>query len=136
MGELCSLVEMNTRKIRYYIQKGLLPRPEGTGRGAYYTRRHVELLLTIRKWKEAGLTLERIKELVDDEQQGSAPSARPVPPPRPKVSGSIEVWSHIHIADGLELHIEPGRSGLSPEQIRSLGNKIMEHYQSIRDKED
>ena len=31
IDELCALVEMNKRKIRFYIQKGLLDRPEGTG---------------------------------------------------------------------------------------------------------
>ncbi len=39
--ELCSLVEMNKRKVRYYIQKGLVRRPKGTGKGAYYSLAHV-----------------------------------------------------------------------------------------------
>ena len=69
IDELCALVEMNKRKIRYYIQKGLLDRPEGTGKGAFYTHRHVERLIGIRKWKDAGLSLERIQELFGDKQE-------------------------------------------------------------------
>ncbi len=130
LDELCTLVEMNKRKIRFYIQKGLVERPEGTGKGAFYTHQHLEQLLAVRKWKEAGLTLERIQELVMDEKQGSQ-SGRPVPPPRAKQPGSVEVWSHIHIADGVQLHIEPQRSGLAPEQVRALCQVIVQQYAKI-----
>ena len=134
IDELCRLVEMNKRKIRFYIQKGLVERPKGTGKGAFYTHRHLEQLLAIRKWKEAGLSLERIQDLLRDER-GETGNCRPVPPPRPKKPGTIEVWSHIHIDDGIELHIEPQRSGMSPEQIRSLCNVIVEEYRKISSKE-
>ncbi len=131
IDELCTLVEMNKRKIRFYIQKGLIDRPEGTGKGAFYTHRHLEQLLTIRKWKDAGLTLERIQELLDDEQHTAA-GDKPVPPPRAKKTGTIEVWSHLHIADGVELHIEPQRSGLTPEQVRALCRAILIEFQNIQ----
>ena len=51
LDEICALVEMNKRKVRFYIQKGLVDRPEGTGKGAFYTHVHLEQLLAIRKWK-------------------------------------------------------------------------------------
>ena len=131
LDELCTLVEMNKRKIRFYIQKGLIDRPEGTGKGAFYTHQHLEQLLTIRKWKDAGLSLERIQELLGDELQNSQ-STLPVPPPRAKRPGSVEVWSHLHIADGVELHIEPQRSGLAPEQVRALCQAIVQAYGKIQ----
>ena len=134
IDELCALVEMNKRKIRFYIQKGLLDRPEGTGKGAFYTHRHVERLIGIRKWKDAGLSLERIQELFGDKQEDAATS-RPIPPPRPRKAGSIEVWSHLHIADGVELQIEPQRSGLTPEQLRALCRAIMDAYDHLRKEE-
>jgi DNA-binding transcriptional MerR regulator len=37
------------RTIRSWIKAGVLPRPEGTGRGASYTEQHLERLLFIRK---------------------------------------------------------------------------------------
>lgn len=134
LEELSPLVEMNKRKIRFYIQKGLVDKPEGTGKGAYYTHRHLEQLLTIRKWKEAGLSLERIEELLGYTDQ-TADLVRPIPPPRPKKTGSVEVWSHIYIEDGVELHIDPHRSGLSPEQIRALSQEILKLYENILSKE-
>ena len=132
--ELCSLVEMNKRKVRYYIQKGLVNRPEGTGKGAYYSHAHIEQLLAIRKWKDAGLSLERIQEILAAENDVYQ-SGRPLPPPRIKKQGSVEVWSHLYIDDGVELHIEPGRSGLSPEQVRSLFREVLTQYQNIKVKE-
>ena len=134
LDELCALVEMNKRKIRFYIQKGLLDRPEGSGKGAYYTHRHLEQLLEIRKWKGAGLSLERIQEILQDGQPGSEAN-RPVPPPRLRKAGSIEVWSHLHIADGVELHIEPQRSGLTPEQVRALCRSIIAAYDHLQKEE-
>jgi DNA-binding transcriptional MerR regulator len=132
--ELCSLVEMNKRKVRYYIQKGLVRRPKGTGKGAYYSLAHVEQLLAIRKWKDAGLSLERIREILAAEKDVYQ-SEKPLPPPRIKKQGSVEVWSHLYIDDGVELHIEPGRSGMSPEQVRSLFREVLIKYQDIKLKE-
>jgi len=43
----------------------------------------------------------------------------------------VEVWNHLVIADGLELMLEPGRTGLAPEQVRSLFNGVMRIYESL-----
>jgi DNA-binding transcriptional MerR regulator len=134
IDEICTLVEMNKRTVRYYIQKGLVDRPEGTGKGAFYTHTHLEQLLAIRKWKAAGLSLDRIQEILDGERDAD-PIAKPVPPPLPKKKGTLEVWSHMFVDDGIELHIEPRRAGLSPEQVRSLFREIMSLYQKIREEE-
>ncbi len=132
LDELCALVEMNKRKIRYYIQHELVDRPEGCGgKGAFYTHQHLAQLLTIKKWKNAGLSLTRIKEITGSTDQGES-----LPPPKPRRPGAIEVWSHIHLADGVELHIEPERSQLGPEQIRSLMKSTMSIIEQIRENED
>jgi DNA-binding transcriptional MerR regulator len=135
LDEICALVEMGRRKVRYYIQKNLVDKPEGTGKGAYYTHRHLEQLLAIRKWKDAGVSLERIKEIFNDEK-GISQNGKPLPPPRIKKEGSVEVWSHLHISDGIELHIEPKRSGLSPDQVRALFREVMKQYEIIKAEED
>jgi DNA-binding transcriptional MerR regulator len=58
---------MNKRTVRYYIQKGLVDRLEGVGKGAFHSRSHLEQLLSIRKWKAAGLSRERIQEILTGE---------------------------------------------------------------------
>jgi DNA-binding transcriptional MerR regulator len=120
LDELCGLVDLPKRTIRYYIQEGLVDRPEGAKRGAHYLRRHLDQLLEIQKWQNAGLSLERIKELL------AGPAGQgPLPPPRRSKPGDVEVWSHLLIRDGIELHIEPKTAELNPEQVRALAREIM-----------
>ena len=110
--ELCALVDLPARKVRYYIQMGLVDRPDGLNRGARYTARHVEQLLSIKKWQAAGLSLERIRELLHGD-------ANDLPPKR-QAPGSIEVWSRLQVAPGIELNVEAGASGLTPEELRAF----------------
>ena len=124
IDEIASLTGLTARTVRYYIQQGLVSRPEGAKRGAYYERRHVEQLLLIRRWTDAGLSLDRVRELLAGAPED--PPRRPVPP------GSVEVWSRVTVADGLEVHLEPGRAGLSPEQVRSFVRSLAALYRQIR----
>lgn len=124
LDDLASLAGTTARTVRFYIQQGLVSRPEGAKRGAYYLRRHVEQLLMIRRWTDAGLSLDRIRELV-----AGAPED---PPPSAARPGSVEVWSRVTLADGLEIHLEPGRAGLSPEQVRALVRGIADAYHAVR----
>lgn len=128
------MVEMSKRTVRYYIQKGLVDRPEGIGKGAYYSHSHLEQLLAIRKWKAAGLSLERIQDILAGEKENGT-GERPFPPPLPRKPGQIEVWRHMHVGDGIELHIEPRRAGLSPEQVRALSKGVMDLAKKIREEE-
>jgi DNA-binding transcriptional MerR regulator len=116
IDELCTLSGVARRTVRFYTQKGLLDPPEGERRGAYYTRRHLEQLLLIRKWQAAGVSLERIGRLLQGEEAG-------LPLPAPE-SGTIEVWSRVTLRPGLEVHLEPGRLGLTPEEVRELLNRL------------
>jgi len=126
LGELGSLVDLPRRTVRYYIQIGLLDRPEGVGRGAHYTTRHLNQLLEIRKWQQSGLSLGRIRELL-----GTDGGAALTPPPRPRQKGSVEVWSHLFINDGIELTIDPKRANLTPEEVRELATGVMDLYEKI-----
>ena len=123
--ELCALVELPSRTVRYYIQLGLVDRPDGLNRGARYTSRHVEQLLTVKKWQAAGLSLDRIRELLHGDETL-------LPPPPPKAPGTIEVWSRLLIAPGIELHIEAGEAKLSPEQLRHLFRQVIRSYQETK----
>ena len=114
------------RTVRYYIQLGLVARPVGETRAAYYTQEHLEQLLQVRQWTRAGLSLERIRELMS----GAPPQA----PARPRGPGTVEVWSHLVVEDGVELTVEPGRAGLTPEQVRALFQGVTRLMADIRSK--
>jgi len=129
IGELSSLVEMPARTIRYYIQKGMLNKPIGSGRGSSYTTGHVHRLLDIKKWQSQGLSLAQIIELLD---KGEEPEQSPAK----KAKRGISVQSHIHLDDGVTLMIDPHESGLDSDQVRQLATEVLALYDKlVSDKE-
>ncbi len=129
LDEIAALAESPRRTVRYYIQSGLVDRPQGTGKGAYYTQRHVEQLLLVRKWRLAGLSLDRIGEVLQQQTGGPLP-------PTPRRSGTVEVWSHLVVADGVEVILEPGRTGMSPEQVRAFFHGVTQAYEQLHKSEE
>ena len=123
IDELCTFTELSKRTIRYYIQIGLVDRPEGETRGARYCRRHLEQLLSIRHWTQAGLSLERIRALL---------SGAAAPPANRERIGTVEVWSHFVVADGVEVKLNPALTSLSPEQTKQFFMAVMAAYQQIK----
>jgi len=120
---LCLLADLPVRTVRYYVQIGLVDRPEGETRAARYGARHLEQLLLIKKWTAAGVSLERIRELLHD-----SPATIPA---RPAAPGSVEVRSHLTVANGVEVVIEPGRAGWTPEQLRAFIQGVMALYTDV-----
>lgn len=123
IDELCSLSDLPKRTVRYYIQIGLVDRPEGETRAARYTQKHLEQLLGIRRWTQEGLSLERIRALLA--------GASEAPPACPERAGTVEVWSHLIVGEGVELKLNPARAGLSPEQTRHFFAAVMSAFQQI-----
>lgn len=126
LSELCALVDLPVRTVRYYVQQGLVDRPEGETRAARYGERQLEQLQLIKKWTSAGLSLDRVRELLQGEEPGA--------PERAKRRGSLEVVSRLTIDDGVELVIEPSRAGLTPEQVRAFSREVMRLYDEVRAK--
>ncbi|MCC6930756.1 MAG: MerR family transcriptional regulator [Gemmatimonadaceae bacterium] len=136
LDDLAERAEIPARTVRYYIQLGLVDRPLGAGKGAYYTPRHLEQLLHIRKWQLAGLSLERIGDLLRQGQLGgdrrtAALDDRPLPP-TPRRPGTVELWSHLVVADGVEVVLEAGKAGLSPEQVRVFFRAVASAYAAVQ----
>ena len=123
LSELCVLADLPVRTVRYYVQNGLVDKPLGETRAARYGAKQLEQVLLIKKWTAAGVSLDRIRELLKGEEA-------PVPA-RVRKAGSVEVWSHLYVADGLEVVIEPGRAQMSPEQVRAFTRGVMALYASI-----
>jgi DNA-binding transcriptional MerR regulator len=121
--ELCGHAGIPGRTVRYYIQRGLVDRPIGETRAAYYTAKHLDQLLTVKKWSGAGLSLDRIAELI------LSPTDQV--PVQKRHAGDVEVWSHIHIAHGIEIHLEPGRARLTPQQVRAFVRRAMAAYEEV-----
>ena len=119
--ELAALSNAPRRTIRYYIQMGLVDRPVGETRAAYYTWKHLRQLLEIRRLTEEGVSLERIGERLKAGDAAKAPEAPGI--------GSITVHSHLHVAPGITLVIEPGYANLNPGQLRRFSREVIASYQ-------
>ncbi|MDH4106602.1 MAG: MerR family transcriptional regulator [Gammaproteobacteria bacterium] len=124
LDQLAELAGVNPRTVRYYIQLGLVDAPVGQTRAAHYTWQHLRQLLEVRGYTEQGFSLERIGALMrgDDSPPPAAHVARP---------GSVTVHSHINLAEGVELVIEPGRAGLTPEQLRRFAREAIAAFARI-----
>ena len=122
--QLATLSNLPIRTVRYYIAQGLVDRPHGVRRGAWYDQRHLQQLLLIHRWRSSGVGLERVREL-----QAGAPEELPPSPIRP---GAIEAWSRVTVSDGLEIHIEPHRATLSPEQLRAFVQAVTAAFRRVR----
>ena len=128
LDELCALVDLPRRTVRYYIQIGLVDRPKGETRAARYSARHVEQLLKVRKWTDAGVSLDRIRDLLS----GEPPSV----PPKPRARGQVEVWSHVLLADGVELMLDPARAAMTPAQVRAFVRGTLALHREVTNTND
>ena len=127
IDELCTLTDLPKRTVRYYMQIGLVDRPEGETRAARYGQRHLEQLLSIRRWSQAGLSLERIRTLLAGDTEAPADTHQR--------AGTIEVWSHFVVAEGVEVKLNPALAQLSSEQTRQFFTAVMAAYQDIKREE-
>jgi DNA-binding transcriptional MerR regulator len=120
---LGKLTGLTRRTIRYYIQKGLLEPPEGGGRGAFYTEKHVEQLKKIKTLSEQGVLLIRMKDVMDGKQPSQESG---------EMAGlMINRRETCHLAPGIELAYEPGMFSLEDlGEIRDHVSQILRRKQA------
>jgi DNA-binding transcriptional MerR regulator len=123
LDQLCVLTDLPKRTIRYYMQLGIVDRPNGETRAAHYLPKHLEQLVEIKRLTTAGVSLERVREVL-------AGNPSPVPPSTLR-AGSIQVRTHVFISDGVELQIDPEKANLSPEQLRSFVKSVLTQWNEI-----
>jgi DNA-binding transcriptional MerR regulator len=110
--ELAELGGVTRRTVRYYVQRGLLPTPLGTGRGPHYTPAHLERLIQIRQLQETGVPLAEIAARLDEVSQ--------TPVPAPEVPPARSTWMRFVLAEGVELHVRAGAASFQPSQLLRL----------------
>ena len=104
---------------------------EGETRAARYTQQHLETLLKIRRLTSEGIGLAHVKRRLEQDaaggtESGAAANAVGFTP-------SIEVRSHLHLAPGVELVIEPGAARLTPEQLRRFMREALDALARARE---
>jgi len=112
--DLVQLSGVNRRTIRYYVQLGLLPAPEGAGRGHYYLDGHLQRLIRIRDLRQQGRSLDQIRLLLDGQVEAMQIAVPPEPLP------AMELQTRIRLAGGVELVVSRGAEPPTPSQLRAL----------------
>jgi DNA-binding transcriptional MerR regulator len=112
--ELAERAGVSRRTVRYYVQRGLLPAPQGLGRGKHYGASHLARLIHIRDLQEQGVALEQVAERLSGQAAAASPSALP----------AQSMWTRVSLGEGIELHLRDRR--LSQEQIQELSELIQQ----------
>jgi DNA-binding transcriptional MerR regulator len=159
--ELSARSGVTQRTIRFYVQQGLLPAPEGSGRGSRYTEGHLARLRLIRLLQDRHLPLAEIRRQLDSlddrdahtllrqtagsthssavdyiravlqSSRSSSPIAAPPPAPEPPSSQRCQ-WERISLTPDVEIHI---RRPLSRPQSRRI-ERLVEYARQLLQTEE
>ena len=113
LQDISILTGLPVRTIRHYIQKGLVDKPEGARKTAYYGQQHLEQLMTVKWLIDAGLSLAAIAKVMDGSQVTAVGPSDLKP-------GQVRALSQVHISPGVDLGIDPLQCDLNREQLREL----------------
>ena len=69
LAQLSEASGVPARTIRYYMQKGLLPRPLGKGPNSHYTLEHLHKLMAIRRLQDGGFSLDAIGRAFEEMEE-------------------------------------------------------------------
>jgi DNA-binding transcriptional MerR regulator len=123
---LARMTGLTRRTIRYYVQRELIPKPAGGGRGHYYTDKHLRRIETIQKWQAQGVPLEKIKELLGREEmirKETVAKPEAITPPCPSPQVSTTKWTKLSIGDCVELSFRDGT--LTEEDQKAIEDFIV-----------
>lgn len=143
IGGLADAAGVSRRTVRFYVQRDLLPPPEGLGRGAHYTDEHLARLLQVKAWQEEGVALDDIRARLRNEALPSAPSREERDSgwkvaesdatymrriaPRPAIAFAPgQPWFRQPLVAGYELHVAGGRQPLTARQLAALASALSE----------
>jgi DNA-binding transcriptional MerR regulator len=94
--QLADQLGVPPRRIRYYVQQNLLPPPIGRGRASYYTSEHYRRLQQILTLREVNLSLDEIRDRLEETSITRSEPAPAVPVAR--------AWRRWEVVPGVELH--------------------------------
>ena len=129
VSELAEKAGVTKRTIHYYISKGLLLPPEGTGINSLYNDEHLERILLIKKLQAEYMPLNKIREyILENPKEKVRKSAKEV---KAKVihKEEREVYIKENICDIFEIHYSKENEekyGYIIENVKKYVEKMME----------
>lgn len=128
VSELAEKAGVTKRTIHYYISKGLLLPPEGTGINSLYNDEHLERILLIKKLQAEYMPLNEIREyILGNPKEKVRKSAKEV---KAKVINKEEreVYIRENICDIFEIHYSKENEekyGYIIENVKKYVEKMM-----------
>lgn len=128
VSELAEKAGVTKRTIHYYISKGLLLPPEGTGINSLYNDEHIERILLIKKLQAEYMPLNKIREyILENPKEKVRKSAKEV---KAKVINKEEreVYIRENICDIFEIHYSKENEekyGYIIENVKKYVEKMM-----------
>ena len=121
LADLETLTHLPARTIRYYIQRGLLPGPQGTARAPIYGLEHLSALVEARRLTGEGLRLDAVIDRLR--------ARRGLPRSGPEVGA---MWTSVHVAigRGLTLIIDQRELQLSEGELRRVALAVTQAVQA------
>jgi DNA-binding transcriptional MerR regulator len=119
LTELADKSGFTARTIRLYISKKLLPPPLKAGREAAYGQVHLDVLHSVKGLKDFGLTLEQIRNQL--QEQGVIDPTLPVPVP----------WLIIQPADDVAVMV---RSDVAPWRRNLIDRALVDFVRAVTPK--
>ena len=128
VSKLAEKAGVTKRTIHYYISKGLLLPPEGTGINSLYNDEHLERILLIKKLQAEYMPLNKIREyILENPKEKVRKSAKEV---KAKVINKEEreVYIRENICDIFEIHYSKENEekyGYIIENVKKYVEKMM-----------
>ncbi len=128
VSELAEKAGVTKRTIHYYISKGLLLPPEGTGINSLYNDEHLERILLIKKLQAEYMPLNKIREyILENPKEKLRKSAKEV---KAKIINKEEreVYIKENICDIFEIHYSKENEekyGYIIENVKKYVEKMM-----------
>lgn len=128
VSELAEKAGVTKRTIHYYISKGLLLPPEGTGINSLYNDEHLERILLIKKLQSEYMPLNKIREyILENPKEKVRKSAKEM---KAKVINKEEreVYIRENICDVFEIHYSKENEekyGYIIENVKKYVEKMM-----------
>lgn len=128
VSELAEKAGVTKRTIHYYISKGLLLPPEGTGINSLYNDEHLERILLIKKLQAEYMPLNKIREyILENPKEKVRKSAKEM---KVKIINKEEreVYIRENICDIFEIHYSKENEekyGYIIENVKKYVEKMM-----------
>jgi len=127
VSELADKAGVTKRTIHYYISKGLLLPPEGSGVNSLYTDEHLERILLIKKLQAEYMPLNKIREyILENPKEKVENNDKEIKQKVFKIEGQ-EIYIRENVCDIFELHYSE-RNG---EKYRHIIENVKKYVEKM-----